>query len=797
MLADLRTAARALRRSPGFTVTVVTTLALGIGVSHTLFSFVDAALLRPLPYADFTRLLHVSLIRTSDGALLPASYPDYRDWRDQVPSFESIAGYARTNRTVTGLGSPFRVAVTQVTAGFFATLGVHLAAGREFLVNEERAAESRRVILTHGFWTRHFAATPVLGVPLALNGVSHEIIGVLPEQFTFALDSPDVFVPLGLTDVDETRRDSYWLGVIGRLRPGATRATTAAALSAIHAARPAGSPATAITVTRLQEYVVGPVRTVLLVLLGAALFVTLTAAASAGTLIATRAVNRRRESAVRMALGASRTAILRLGLAELALLGVATAAAAVLIGQWTTTLTLRLVPAVMLARANYLGEAGLDRDVVLFDLVLVALALLPACGILGVETIRGASAQALRAGSWSRTIAGVPLRGAFVAVQVGLALVLVVGAALMVQSVVRLARVPLGFDTDRLLAMNLSVPAQRYPDAPRIASFYAELQRRVAALPGIERAATIDEMPLTRDDGAVSLSMPDASPEAGGAIDALIRSASPGYFETMRIAVRRGRAFTADDTAGRPAVAVVNRALAERLFRDGDPVGRTIALARNAATFQVIGVVDDVRMGEVDRDVRPAFYTCSLQDPSRSSHLIVRTAVAPDAIVAAIRQVAERLDREVPIYRVRTLEQALGETRGVAMRQVVLYPTAVFGVVATVIAVLGVYGLLSYSVTQRTREIGLRMALGAWPGAVLRSAMRQGLRPAVVGAIIGLGIAAIATQLLASVLFGVPPLDVVSFAAATLGVLGLASIACYLAARRAAQVDPVQALRAE
>jgi putative ABC transport system permease protein len=799
MLNDLRTAFRTLWRAPGFVGSVVITLALGAGVSNALVAAIYAALLRPLPYADPARLVHLSIVRPATGAVLPASYPDYRDWSEGARSFERLAGYSRSNRTLTGTSTPARLAVTQVTANFFATLGVAPERGRVFRADEERDGADRVAVVTHDFWQRYLGGrTSALGETIQLSGVTYDVVGILPSGFEFALDSPALFVPLGLRPVDEARRDSHWLNVIGRLSPGSTMAQARSELATIASRTSTNAVPERIDVVALRDSIVGNLRSVLFVLAGAALLVMLAAAASVANLTATRMVVRRREVALRAALGGSRAVILRMILAEVAVLGAAAVAASWIVGRWTVALALAMLPSSVLTSAPFLKASHVDAAVLGAGALLVVLALLPSLLIVAANLSRPSVQSVLKSGSASaRATSRLPLRGVPVALQVALAVVLIVGAALMTRSMEHLLSVGLGFEPNRLFAMSVSLPGERYQTGASVAGFYSELRREGGRLPGVEGIAVIDEMPLTKDDGAVRLYPTDRAQVPGQATETLIRSASPGYFETMGIRVLAGRTFSDADVADRPPVVVLSRALATALFPDRDPVGRSVALERNTLTFQVAGVVDDVRMGELDRAFRPAFYTCSLQDPSRSAQVIVRTSVPADEVVSAFREVLRSLDPDVPIYSAQTVNEVLANTRSVAARRIVLYPLVTFGVLTAIVAMFGLYGLLSYAVAQRTREIGIRLALGALPRTILRLAIAQGLGPATAGIVLGLAGAAAGTRWLTSALYGVGPFDVTSFAGAAGLVLAISLAAAFVPARRATRVDPAVTLRME
>jgi len=802
---EARAAARGLRRARAFSVGLLVALVLGVGVGAALFTVVHAALAAPLPVADEGTLVHVGVVM--DGAPPAASYPEYRDWRDGARALRSVAAYSRTSRTATGLDVPVRVSAALVTANFFETLGVPMAEGRAFTSDEEPEGADGVVILSHAFRVRHYTGVAsVIGRVLRLGDRPYEIVGVLPRGFRFDLEPAEVFLPLGLRPLDLERRESRWLGVIGRLRTGDDAAASGrlepvrAELEALSraAARAAGNTGTAplrVDVRTLRDAVVGNLTPILWLLGGAALLVTLAASASVGALALTRAIGRRRELAIRAALGASRWERLTAVMMEFVLLGAVGAVAAAIVGAWTARLAVALLPASVVSRATWLEGGPPIWLLLLFSLVLAAVACLPAVALAARDLQRSGTAGALRA----RAAGGLParpLRRVLVSAQVALALVLLIGTGLMTRSLVRLLDVDPGFAPDRLLAMSVSLPVQRYPDGASVARLYDELTRRVAALPGVDQVGTIDEMPFTKDDGMVEVTT--AATSAGDdPVMAVIRSASPGYFDALGITPSVGRVFDAADTAERPSAAVITTTLARRLFPDGRAIGRQLALTRSTGRFEIIGVVGDVRMGELDHEVLPAFYTCSLQDPSRSVQLVARTDVPAESLARDVRGVLQALDPDVPVYAVQTFRQARDETRAVVARRMVLFPLLLFGALATAIAAVGVYALTSQAVAERTSELGIRIALGATRGGVHRLVLRQGLLPAAAGVATGLVFAALTTRALGRVLYGVPAIDPVTFLAAAALMLALTMVAAAGPASRASRLDPARTLRAD
>ncbi len=798
---EARAAHRSLRGAPAFSAGVVVALLLGVGVGSALFSIVHAALLAPLPFADEERLVAVAMRRSADAAERAVSYPDYADWRVRVDAFAgSLAAYSPTNRTVTGIGPPARVAVTLVTANFFATLGVPMAEGRAFRSDEERAGADGVAIVSHAFRAAHYATDgPVVGRTIRLSERPYQIVGVLPESFRFDLEPAEVFLPLGLTENDRVRRDSRWLGVIGRLRTGVALGRAADELAAA-SQDPSGhgveTGAVRPDIRPLRAAIVGDVSRMMSLLAGASLLVALAAAASVGGLGLARAVARRREMAVRTALGAPLGALVAAFSMEFALLGAGGAIAAAVVGAWTARAGVRLLPEAIAARATYLAAGAPRGRLLVFALGLTVLSALPALALAARDLRRFSVAAVLRSGAGhARTRQAGRMRGALVAAQVALAFVLATGAGLIGRSVIHLLDVDPGFSTDRLLALSVSIPVDRYANPPSVVRFYEALTERVGALTGVDRAAVVDEMPLSKDSGLVEVAAGDAP--QGDRVTAVIRSASPGYFATLGLRAEAGRLFDRADRADRPAVAVITKTLARRLFPDRDPVGRRLQLTRSTGAFEIIGVVGDVRMGELDRPMAPAFYTCSLQDPSRSAQLVVRTSMPVDRLVTLVRSEAALIDPDIPVYRVTTFGQARDATRGVASRRLVLYPLLLFAGLATTIAVLGVYALMSYAVCERLPEIGLRVALGASRAAVWRLVLRAALVPTMTGVGTGLVICLLAAGGVEGWLFGVSARDPVTLAISTSGLLTLALLAAAGPASRAARADPQVVMRRE
>ena len=779
---------RALRRAPAFALTVVVTLGIGMGVTAVVLDAARRAFVSPLPYADSSRLFHVS-VRAARGDELPASLPEYEMW-DGSTTTESLTAYTRTNRTLTGAGVPIRLAVTQVASNFFLTLGVPVV-GRSFSDAEQRAGTDRVVIVTDRFRREHMNAQGP-GSVIHLGGVPYDVVGVLPPGFRFDLDNPDVFIPLGLTPEDEGARDSHWLGVIVRLRQGTTADAASADLTAALAR--AGEAGAVAAVVPLRAYIIGSLKSVLLALFAGALLVVAAAASSVANLVAARIAVRRRELAIRAALGASARALWGLTGVELALLAVAGSGCAVLCAAWTQVAIERLLPAAIATRVG-VTAAGVSTTVLGESIGLVFVATGIALLTAAADLRRASRASVVDVYGAGRGASAVTARRWLVSQQVAVSVVLLVGAALLGRSVARLLDAPLGFDTRNVLVAKLSLPPERYSSGEQVAAFYTRAAEISAQIPGVARAGVIDELPLTKDSGSVMAS-PFGSVSEADRVKTLLRSAGPGYFEAMGIALRAGRLFSDRDNAAHEPVVVVSSRLAGALFHDANPIGRLLTFG-HPVSYRVIGVVDNVRMGELDREIAPAAYTCALQDPSRSAFLVLRSSLPMAAVLPALRARLAAVDPEVPVYSAQSLEQVRAATAGVARRMAVLVPVGLFGVLTLLVAAIGVHGILSYLVAQRVREIGIRMALGADRRTVLVEAVRQGLVPVAWGAIVGVLIAFVASRMAASLLFGAGPFDAAAFAGALAIMLASGVVACAAPALRASRLQPARALASD
>lgn len=807
---DLMLAARRLRRSPGTSLAIVTTLALGIGANTALFSVVDAVLLRPLPYRQPDRL--VALWETVPGRFRVAP-ANYLDWTAQAHSFESMAAFGAAGFTLTGAGEPERVDGAAVSGRYFETLGVVPALGRAFRAGEDAPGAEKVVVLGHELWQRRFGGDPaILGRGLALDGELHTVVGVMPPglyptwaspsgRIPFLRRTQDFWVPLDLGPRMAANRRSHVLGVVARLREGVTiraaqqeMAGLAQRLAQEHPATNAGGGA---LVTSLRSEIVGDVEPALLVLLGAVAAVLLLACANVAGLLLARSAARARELAVRRALGAGRLPLVRLVLSEsllLALLGGVAGAALAALG---VEALLRALPT-EIPRA---GDVAVDARVLFFALVLsltasVAAGLLPALQASSAAPLL-ALKQAVPGG------AGGPgrLRGPLVVGQVAVALVLLTGGTLLARSFGNLREVSPGFVSEGVLAFELLLPPSRYAEHHRVAAAWKELVERLEGLPSVRSAAVAYDSPLETNwidsfvvEGAASSEQPSS---------ARLGIASPGYFNTLGIPVTKGRGFDERDDASHPGVAVVSDAFARAHFPGEDPIGRVLAIRtpsaiwgeKAPARFEIVGTAGDTRSQGLAAPPEPTFYLAAAQFPSQSMKVLLRTAGDPLALVPAVRETLARLDPELAPSEVTSLARLVDAN--VAQPRFNALVLAVFAALALTLAAVGLYGLLAHSVALRTREIGVRMALGARRSTVTGLVVRQGLRLFGTGLALGMAGSLAVTRVLSGLLFGVTATDPVSFLAAPLVLTATAAVAAFVPARRAAGVEPAAALRYE
>lgn len=799
LLQDLRYAARTLARSRGFTLVAVLTLALGIGANSAIFSVVNAVLLRPLPFAEPDRLdrIYSSIEGFGDVYVSP---PDFLQMQEATRAYERLAAYTFSSPNVTGEGDPVRLNGASVSAPFFDVLGVHPALGRTFAADESEPGRDRVAVLGHALWQERFAGSPsVLGRTIQLNGRPYEVIGVMPRGFHYPGER-ELWTPLEYDQGfrDDGNREAYYLTVIGRRKPGVTvgegTADLAAIAGRIEQAFPDIKEGFGGRAVSLREEIVGDIATPLLVLLGAVGLVLLIACVNVANLLLARAVARESELAVRAALGAERGRLVRQLLTESVVLGLLGGAMGLLLSVWGTEWLLRLRP----EGIPRLDELGVDWSVVGFTAVLAVLTgvlfgLVPAYQVTRgdlASTIREGGRGGLAGRGASRT------RSALVVLQTALAVMLLSGAGLLIRSFVELSAVDPGFRTERALALDLSLPSAAYPELEQVRAFYATLEERVRGLPGVEAVGSSSSVPMSGFYWGSPLlveGLPEPRPGEDRVVQ--IRIVTPGFFPTMGVPVLRGRGFLPSDGPSSARVVLLTESAAARYFPGQNPVGMRVAIPAGDEPqwAEVVGIVGDVRGSDLTEEVEPGLYFAYSQRAGRQMSLVLRTGSDPTTLIPAIRREVQALDSDLPIFNARTLEQAVGEA--VSQPRFYMLLLSIFGATALGLSAIGIFGVMSYSVAQRTREIGIRIALGAAPRTVLRMVVGGALALALSGVAIGMVGASAGTRLLSALLFGVRPSDPLTLVSVALILTGVAVAASYLPARRAIRVDPMVALR--
>ena len=813
---DIRYAVRSLLQRPGFTVVAILTLALGIGANSAIFSVLHGVLLRPLPYERPEGVVsaHMHWAANPRG---PLSVPEFFDLRDRGRSYERVAAYSNGTLTLTGSGRPERFRAGYVSADAFRVLGVVPALGRGFGAEQDLPGQPAVVVLSDGLWRRRFAADPaIVGRTLRLDDLPTTVLGVMPPGFQlpshYAVPGMEAWTLLQLDPAtDRAERGGHFLEVIGRLRDGVTAGGADDEMRALTAGMVAEYPMEyqpdfgGFAVPAMEE-AVGNVGSVLIVLMGAVGLLLLIACANVASLLLARAESRQREIAVRAALGARGGRLVRQLMTESLVLAIAGGVAGLLLASWLVHGLVAVAPPT-LPRVESIGLNGAS--------LAFAAAVSIATGVLfGVAPAMHATAPnlflMLTDGGRSGTAGGrrQRFRRGLVVGQIALALVLLVGAGLLIQSFARLRGVDPGFVPDHLLTVRLELSPVRYQSNERIRAYYQELIRRVEAVPGVAAVATVKALPMTQlelgdwnflEEG--KFSRPPRPTEWNVAN---WQAASAGYFEAMRIPVLEGRGIEEQDRAGSTGVAVVNRTLARRAWPGEDPLGKRILMGggpTDSVWRTVVGIVGDVRHRGLDADPQPEIYLPHAQFPAgtgtalRSLRLVVRSEGDPAALTAAVRAAVAELDPDVPLAEVQTMEEALGAWA--AERKLTMLLVAGFAVVAIVLGAVGIYGVMAQMVAQRTREIGIRIAVGAVPREIIALVFRQSALLAGLGIVAGLLGGLAATRLLAGLLFGIAPADALTFAATAVLLALVATLASLLPALRATRIDPIEALRAE
>jgi putative ABC transport system permease protein len=799
---DLRHGLRAMRRDAAFCAVAVLILGLGIGANTAIFSVANTLLFRPLPFRDPQRLVWIANTGSTGLSGATTRVSNYRDWRTMNRSFEDLTAYFAFSDygsyNLLEVGEPERLAGYGVAQNFFGLLGVQPMLGRVFDADEAKWNGRKAVILTHGLWERRFGSDPkVIGRSITLNDQPTTIVGVMPQEFDFASvfvpgSKVDLFVPFSITD--ETDRWGNTLAVIGRLKPGQTvaqaRADFELLVPQLQRAHPERGTRWGARLTALQEKVSGPFRRALVVLLCAVGVVLLIACANLSNLLLARAASRRKEVSVRVALGATRGRLIRQLLTESTLLACGGAALGLALA-WVAT---RGLAALHGMNIPLLQSVRVDGTALLFTLVIaIATGLLfgiaPALQISGGDVHEGLKENSRGSSDGRR---GAWVRGALVVSEIALACVLLVGAGLLIRSFQHVMDVDLGFQPARTAVWSIET-GNRYPTNPQQADFYRRLEQAVLAVPGVEAAGVTDCLPLGRNR-SWGIRVPGETYLPGQMPLAYPRMIDAGYLGAMRIPLRAGRDFSDHDTATSERVVILNENLARRMWPGRDPLGQQ-ALITDNKPWHVIGVVSNVRHSSLEEEGGNEFYLPIPQIGARSVELVVRAKLAPETLVPAVRARLRSVDSTLPTAEFRTLEEIVD--RAVSPRRFVVVLLGGFAVLALVLASLGIYGVVSYSVNQRSQEIGIRMALGASASRVQLAVLRKTVALAMAGALLGtVGSVAVA-RLLESLLFGVRPGDGATFGGMLFVLTAVASLAGYLPARRASRIDPMSALRSE
>ena len=796
---DVRHALRMLRRTPGFTLAALATLALAIGANSAIFSVAHGVLMRPLPYPDADRLAMVWM----DNARISLredwhSYPGYADYRAGNTTFDDLAIFNGTSRTFTGAGEPERVRGAHSSANLFDVLGVRPHRGRTYTADEDQPGANNVVVLGYGLWQRRFGGgDAAIGTTVEMSGRPMRIIGIMPPGFAFPERQTEFWVPTGASEAQRTNRGSLWLQVVGRMKPGVPLERAQADLARLNEDILARFPAQrgyGVYVAGYTDQLVGRVRPAILVLAGAVGFVMLIACANVANLLLARAASREREVALRAALGADRGRLIRQLLTESTLLGLTGGA----LGIGLAIIGLRVLLGAAPADLPRLDAIAMDWRVLTFTAALslvtgIVFGLAPAW-----QLARTDPGQTLKEGGRGASRGGRTIRRVLVVAEVALAVVLLVGAGLMLRSFERLQRTDLGFRPDGVLTARVTLYGERYREPARVADFYRQLFERLQTQPGIAGAAGVGTVFLTATPNSTNFSIegrPDFPPES--AIEVPVDSATPDYFRLMEIPLRQGRFFDARDAAGaRPAV-IINETMARMFWRDEDPIGRRIkygSLSSQGPWLTIVGVVGDTRRTGYDAAVRPETYLPHAQSPDSALMLLVRTTHDATAAAPALRSIVRELDPALALQGVQPLASILVEMT--AQRRLNTILLTVFSVVAALLAAVGIYGLIAYSVAQRTRELGVRIALGASATQVMRLVAGEGLVLAAAGVALGLGAALLLGRSMATMLYGVSAADPLTFAAIAV-VAALTTLAASLVPTlRAIRIDPSRSLAA-
>ncbi len=801
LLQDLRYGVRMLLKKPGFTLIVVVTLALGIGANSAIFSVVNAVLLRPLPFKESERLVLIRETKVPQFPEFAVAPANFLDWQKQNTVFERLVATRRGTLNLTGKGDPEQLRNLSVTDGFVTMLGIQPQLGRTFLPEESQPGQNNVALLSHGLWQRRFGGDPkIINQTISLDGQSYTVVGVMPASFYFLDREIELWTPIAFTPQQAQNRGGHNLGrVFGQLKPGVTfeqaRAEMVTIAGRLAAQYPEVSTGWNVILMPLLDYTVRRIKPALLVLLAAVAFVLLIACANVANLLLARTAGRQKELAIRTAMGAGRGRVIRQLLTESLLLSLLGGTAGLLLAEWGTSLLLTLAP----PNLPRLSDVSLDARVLVFTVVVTLVTglifgLIPAWQATKPnlnETLKDAGRGSTEGGRQF-------VRHGLVVLEVASALVLLVGAGLMIKSFWRLQQVDPGFNPDNALAATVSLPKQKYPEKHQQAAFFQQLLEKVRTLPGVQTVGVTSVVPLSDDDSVLSFNTDGRPPLLPGASQSTnYYSVSADYFKAMGIPLRRGRLLTERDTKDAPHVALINETMAQKIFPNEDPLGKRINFngGDKPDWYEIVGIVGDVKHYGLAQDTTLQTYEPYMQQTLAKMTLVARTTGDPLALSATIRNAVISLDKEQPLSILKTLEQLVSTS--IEQQQFSMLLLGVFAVVTLLLAAAGIYGVLSYAVTLRTSEIGIRMALGAEATDVLRLVLGQGMKLVGLGVALGLLAALALTSLMKTLLFGVSATDPLAYVGIALLLMFVALLACWIPAWRATKVDPMIALRCE
>ena len=800
---DVQYALRSLTKRPGFTLIAVITLALGIGANTAIFSAINALLLKPLPFPELDRVVAIWDKMPSRGVTRnEVTVANYLDWQSQSQSFDQLALNRWWSANLTGIDPPERIQGFLVTANFFDTLGMKPIMGRNFSAEENQPGKDAVAIITHSLWQRRFGGDPnIIGKTITVNSIVRTVVGVMPERFNYPKGS-EVYAPFAMTPELMRSRGNHSYYVVGRLKPGVSIESAQAELDGISARLEQQYPDTnkgwGAAVYPIVADTVRGYDTALWVMMGAVGFVLLIACANVANLMLARASGREKEIALRAALGASRWRIVRQLLTESVIVALAGGVIGILVGYWGIDALRASNPGNAARFAPGWYQLGINLPVLIFTFAIaifsgIVFGLFPA-----LQVSKPNLNDSLKEGARQSSGSSHRMRSSLVVFEVALSLVLLVGAGLLARSFLSLLRTDPGFDPENVITANLVLPAAKYRDQPSRAAFYEDLVQRVKATPGIQSAAVVNFIPLGGANSSDSyLVEGEPEPAPGNEYLGRYRVSTPDYFQTMGISIVRGRGFTEQDKAGGPRVVVVNETLARKHWPDQEAIGKRIRFdgpVDENPWMEIVGVVKDVKH-ELTLVVTPEYYLPHAQDPWNAMVLVARTTVDPASLAASLRQQVWSIDKDQPVFDVKTMQEVRSVSVGMYSFSSVML--AIFAGVALLLATIGIYGVMAFAVTQRTREIGIRMALGARAFDVLKLVVRHGMKLALLGIVIGLAGSWALTRFIKQLLVGVETTDVLTFSVVSLCLLVAAFIACYLPARRATKVDPLEALRYE